>query len=144
MHGAGFSGFKACERVPAQSLKDDIRRILASICRRDRLRRKISCALSRSHCKESLMVLPDFQHFGDLIGALAAALTTTAFIPQAWHTWKTKHASGISLGMYSIFTTGVALWLAYGLIIGAWPVVIANGITFVLALFILAMKLRYG
>jgi MtN3 and saliva related transmembrane protein len=83
-------------------------------------------------------------HFGDLIGTLAAILTTAAFIPQAWHTWKTRHAAGISLGMYSIFTIGVALWLAYGLIIGAWPVIIANGITFALALFILAMKIRFG
>jgi MtN3 and saliva related transmembrane protein len=90
------------------------------------------------------MPLPFFQHVGDLIGTLAAALTTTAFIPQAWHTWKTKHAKGISLGMYSTFTTGVALWLAYGLMIVSWPLIIANGITFVLALFILGMKIRFG
>jgi MtN3 and saliva related transmembrane protein len=108
------------------------------------LRRKVSQTLSPAFHIESSMALPDLQHLGDLIGGMAAALTTTAFIPQAWHTWKSKHASGISLGMYSIFTTGVALWLAYGLIIGAWPVVIANGITFLLALFILTMKIRYG
>jgi MtN3 and saliva related transmembrane protein len=84
------------------------------------------------------------EQFGDVVGAIAAILTTAAFIPQAWHTWKTRHAAGISLGMYSIFTIGVALWLAYGLIIGAWPVIIANSITFTLALFILAMKLRFG
>lgn len=89
------------------------------------------------------MALPDVQYLGDLIGTLAATLTTTAFIPQAWHTWKTKHAKGISLGMYSIFTTGVALWLVYGLFIGAWPVIVANAITFTLALFILTMKIRY-
>jgi MtN3 and saliva related transmembrane protein len=89
------------------------------------------------------MAIPDFQHLGDLIGTLAAILTTTAFIPQAWHTWKTKHAKGISLGMYSIFTGGVALWLVYGLIIGSWPVIIANAITFTLALFILGMKIRF-
>jgi MtN3 and saliva related transmembrane protein len=90
------------------------------------------------------MALSNLQQFGDLIGGAAAILTTAAFIPQAWHTWKTRHAEGISLGMYSIFTTGVALWLTYGLIIGAWPVIIANGITFVLALFILTMKIRFG
>ena len=57
----------------------------------------------------------------DAIGYLAATLTTAAFIPQAWLTWKTKRADGVSLGMYSIFTLGVALWLVYGLVIGAWP-----------------------
>jgi MtN3 and saliva related transmembrane protein len=80
----------------------------------------------------------------DAIGYLAATLTTAAFIPQAWLTWKTKRADGVSLGMYSIFTLGVALWLVYGLVIGAWPIVIANAITLVLALFILVMKIRYG
>ena len=80
----------------------------------------------------------------DAIGYLAATLTTAAFIPQAWLTWKTKRADGVSLGMYSIFTLGVALWLIYGLVIGAWPIIIANAITLALALFILVMKLRYG
>ena len=80
----------------------------------------------------------------DAIGYLAAMLTTASFIPQAWLTWKTKRADGVSLGMYSIFTLGVALWLVYGLVIGAWPIVVANAITLALALFILVMKLRYG
>ena len=80
----------------------------------------------------------------DLIGYLAASLTTIAFVPQAWLTWRTRRAEGVSLGMYLIFTSGVALWLAYGLMLGAWPIVAANTITLGLALFILAMKLRYG
>ena len=80
----------------------------------------------------------------DAIGYLAATLTTAALIPQAWLTWKTKRADGVSLGMYSFFTLGVALWLVYGLVIGAWPIVVANAITLALALFILVMKLRYG
>lgn len=84
------------------------------------------------------------QHLGDVIGGLAATLTTIAFIPQAWLTWKTRRADGVSLGMYSIFTTGIALWLVYGCILGAWPVIIANALTLALALFILAMKLRFG
>jgi MtN3 and saliva related transmembrane protein len=78
----------------------------------------------------------------DAIGYLAATLTTAAFIPQAWLTWKTRRAEGVSLGMYSIFTSGVALWLVYGLILGAWPIVVANAITLALALFILVMKVR--
>jgi MtN3 and saliva related transmembrane protein len=65
-------------------------------------------------------------------------------MPQAWLTFKTRDVSGISLGMYSAFTLGIALWLAYGLLIEAWPVVIANIITLVLAASILAMRLRFG
>lgn len=80
----------------------------------------------------------------DLLGYLAAALTTVAFIPQAWLTWKTRKAEGISLGMYTIFTIGVLSWLGYGLLIGAWPIIVANAITLALAVFILGMKLRYG
>ncbi|WP_296492383.1 SemiSWEET transporter [Rhodoferax sp.] len=79
----------------------------------------------------------------DLIGTLAAVLTTVSFLPQALHTFRTKDVRGISLGMYSAFTLGVALWLVYGLLLDAWPVVIANVITLALASTILVMKLRY-
>ncbi|MDP9107984.1 MAG: SemiSWEET transporter [Pseudomonadota bacterium] len=77
------------------------------------------------------------------IGYLAAALTTAAFVPQAMLTWKLRRADGVSLSMYSIFVTGVALWLAYGCLTGAWPVIIANLLTLVLATFILVMKIVY-
>ena len=80
----------------------------------------------------------------DLVGTLAACLTTASFVPQAWLSFKTRDVSGVSLGMYTVFTTGVALWLAYGLLLGAWPIVIANAITLMLALMILTMKLVYG
>lgn len=79
----------------------------------------------------------------DLIGYLAASLTTASFLPQALHTFRTKDVSGISLGMYSAFTLGVALWLLYGILLQAWPIVIANTVTTALASFILSMKLRY-
>lgn len=79
----------------------------------------------------------------ELIGYLAATLTTISFIPQALHTWRLRSAHGVSLGMYSIFTSGVALWLVYGLLLGAWPLIIANATTLVLAVFILAMKIRF-
>jgi MtN3 and saliva related transmembrane protein len=80
----------------------------------------------------------------DLLGYAAAALTSIAFIPQAWLTWKTRSARGVSLGMYTIFIAGVAGWLVYGLLIGSWPVVVANAVTLALACFIFGMKLRFG
>jgi len=79
----------------------------------------------------------------ETIGYVAATLTTASFVPQAWHTFKTRDVRGISLGMYSAFTAGVAGWLVYGLLMGAWPIVIANAITLALAATILGMKLRY-
>ena len=79
----------------------------------------------------------------DLIGYLAAALTTCSFVPQAWLTFRTRDVSGVSLGMYSVFAVGVAMWLVCGLLLGAWPIVAANAITLTLALLILGMKLRF-
>ena len=73
----------------------------------------------------------------DSLGYLAALCTTSAFVPQVLHTLKTRDVSGISFGMYSIFCAGIALWLAYGLLIGATPV-----ITLARASWILAMKVR--
>jgi MtN3 and saliva related transmembrane protein len=80
----------------------------------------------------------------DYIGTAAATLTTISFVPQAWHTFKTRNVTGISLGMYSAFTLGVALWLVYGWLLGAWPIVVANMVTLLLAGGILAMKIRYS
>jgi MtN3 and saliva related transmembrane protein len=79
----------------------------------------------------------------DWIGTVAAFLTTASFLPQAWHTFRTRDVSGISLGMYGMFTVGVTLWLVYGVLLGAWPIIAANAITASLALTILWMKLRY-
>lgn len=83
-------------------------------------------------------------HMNDVIGGLAAVLTTIAFIPQVRLTWKLRRAEGVSLGMYAVLTTGLALWLLYGINIGSWPVILANAFTLLLALFILGMKLRFG
>ena len=80
----------------------------------------------------------------DIVGSLAAVLTTVSFLPQAWHSFKTRDVSGVSLGMYSVFTVGVSLWLVYGLLLGAWPIVVANVITLGLALAILGMKVVFG
>ena len=80
--------------------------------------------------------------FNQLIGGLAALLTTAAFVPQALHSYKTRDLSGISLPMYSVFTLGVALWLIYGLLLGNWLIIIANAITFVLSSFVLFLKIK--
>jgi MtN3 and saliva related transmembrane protein len=81
---------------------------------------------------------------GETLGMVAGLLTTTAFVPQALKTWRTRSAGDFSLPMLLMFVTGVGLWLAYGLMKGAMPVVLANLATFVLACFILAVKLRRG
>ncbi|MEY4861701.1 MAG: hypothetical protein RL059_1405 [Bacteroidota bacterium] len=86
---------------------------------------------------------PHTMNLIDWIGSVAAILTTASFVPQAWHTFRTRDVSGISLSMYSLFTAGVALWLVYGILMEAWPIIIANIITTSLALMILLMKLRY-
>jgi len=78
------------------------------------------------------------------IGGIAATLTTCSFIPQVWRVLKTRHTKDISLSMYALFTGGVALWLVYGILLGAWPVIIANCITLVLAGMVLVLKVRFG
>jgi MtN3 and saliva related transmembrane protein len=77
----------------------------------------------------------------DCLGYLAATLTTLSFVPQALLTVRTRQVHGISVGMYSVFTLGVALWLAYGWRIGEWPIIVANAVTLVLAATILATKI---
>ena len=74
-------------------------------------------------------------------GYAAAALTTCSFVPQAVLTLRTRDVSGISTGMYASFTLGVALWFVYGLSLGAWPIILANAVTLVLATTILGTKL---
>jgi MtN3 and saliva related transmembrane protein len=81
---------------------------------------------------------------GDWIGSIAATLTTLSFVPQAMRIVRTRHAHSISLPMYLAFTVGVGFWLAYGCILGSWPMIVSNAITFLLAAMILALKLRYG
>lgn len=77
----------------------------------------------------------------DLIGSVAACLTTVAFVPQVVKTLKTRHTRDISLTMWVLFCSGVALWLVYGWLLGAWPVIIANALTLCLAGTILSVKI---
>ena len=78
----------------------------------------------------------------DIIGYLAACLTTFSFLVQAIKSWRTKDLSGISVGMYTMFVSGVALWLVYGLVINSMPLIVTNALTLAFALSILAMKIR--
>ncbi len=78
----------------------------------------------------------------DIIGYFAAVLTTFSFLVQAIQSWRTRDLSGISVGMYSMFTLGVALWLIYGIVIESWPLMVTNALTFLFALSILLLKLK--
>lgn len=77
------------------------------------------------------------------LGLIAGTLTTISFVPQVWHTWKSRSAKDLSLGMLSIFTLGIALWLAYGLWMQAAPLILSNMITLVLASTLLGFKLGF-
>jgi MtN3 and saliva related transmembrane protein len=76
-----------------------------------------------------------------IVGALATFCSTTSFVPQAWKVIRTRDTSAISAGMYAITVTGFALWLAYGLLLGQWPLIVTNGVCLALSAFILAMTL---
>jgi MtN3 and saliva related transmembrane protein len=80
----------------------------------------------------------------DLIGMVAGSLTTLSFVPQVVKTWKSRSAGDISLGMFLLFSLGVALWLVYGVAIGSFPIILFNTVTLVLSASIIAMKLRFG
>jgi len=76
----------------------------------------------------------------ELIGYMAATLTTASFLPQAILTLKTRDTESLSLGMYSMFALGVLLWLIYGIYLSNNAIIIANAITFLLAMLILGFK----
>ncbi|MBS3126867.1 SemiSWEET transporter [Candidatus Woesearchaeota archaeon] len=79
-----------------------------------------------------------------IIGLVAATGTTLSFLPQAMRIIKTKHTKDLSLAMYLIFTTGVFLWLIYGILIKDLPVIIANAITLLFTSTILIFKIKYN
>lgn len=78
-----------------------------------------------------------------ILGYVAGTLTTVAFLPQVIQTWKTKSTKDISLGMFISFCTGVFLWLIYGFLIESSPVIVTNLATFLLAMIILSLKIKY-
>jgi MtN3 and saliva related transmembrane protein len=79
-----------------------------------------------------------------IVSTVAATLTTIAFVPQALHIIRRKETAAVSLVMYCLFATGVFFWGLFGILIGSWPIIIANIVTFGLAITIVALKLRYG
>jgi len=78
-----------------------------------------------------------------IIGLLAATGTTISFLPQAIKTIKTKETKDLSLGMYTVLTTGVFLWLVYGIIIKDLPLIAANAVTFMFTSTILILIIKY-
>jgi MtN3 and saliva related transmembrane protein len=82
--------------------------------------------------------------FTEWAGFLAAFLTTSAFIPQVLHIWKTKDTRGISLRMYLLFVTGIACWLVYGILIESIPIIVSNVIVLTLGIMILWFKIKFG
>lgn len=82
--------------------------------------------------------------FFDSLGLLAGFCTSVAFVPQVLQVYRNRSAKDISLGMYLIFVLGVILWLVYGVMAQAWPVIIANAVTLLLAGCVLLMKLKWG
>jgi MtN3 and saliva related transmembrane protein len=81
---------------------------------------------------------------GDVCGYVGAACTTLSFVPQVLRVWRRRSADDISAGMYVLFITGLLGWLAYGAMIGSWPILIANTVTVGLAGAVLWMKLAFA
>ena len=78
-----------------------------------------------------------------LVGYFAGLLTTFSFVPQVFKTWKSKSASDLSLGMFSLFTLGVLCWLIYGVLLGEAPMILWNAVTLIFAMTLLVMKLKF-
>ena len=79
----------------------------------------------------------------NVIGFMAATITTVGFVPQTIKAIKTKQTKDISLWMYIILAIGILLWLTYGIFNHDWPIILANSITFVLVIPVLVLKIKY-
>ena len=78
-----------------------------------------------------------------LLGSLAGMLTTISFVPQVLKAWQSKRCDDLSWGMLVTFSTGVVLWLIYGLRLWAMPIIVANSVTLALLVTIIVLKIRY-
>ena len=79
-----------------------------------------------------------------IIGIVSGILTTAAFVPQVWRTWKTKSTEDLSLTMLVTFAMGICGWLTYGILLREPPIIAANGVTLVLTMMLIGLKLKYG
>ena len=79
----------------------------------------------------------------EIIGLIAAFLTTSSFVPQVYKTWKTKSAGNLSLTMYIAMFIGIILWLVYGIHLNSFSMIVANSVTALLTLSLIIFKLRY-
>lgn len=79
----------------------------------------------------------------EVLGLVAATLTTISFVPQCWRIIRTKKVDDISLSMYLIFFIGILMWLVYGVLIKSLSVTLANIVTAILVSIILGLKLKY-
>ena len=77
------------------------------------------------------------------MGIIAGGLTTTSLVPQVIKTYKSRSAADLSVKMFSLFSLGVLLWLIYGVINKDFPIILANGLTLILALTLLFFKFRF-
>lgn len=82
--------------------------------------------------------------FINTIGLIAGLLTTIAFVPQVLKIYRTKSGRDISARMFTMFSIGIALWLYYGVLLQSLPIILANAVTLILTLAILALKVRYS
>lgn len=82
--------------------------------------------------------------FINAIGLLAGLLTTIAFVPQVLKIYRTKSGRDISARMFTMFSIGIAMWLYYGVLLQSLPIILANAVTLVLTLTIIALKIRYS
>ncbi len=80
----------------------------------------------------------------DAVGFAAATLTTLAFVPQVMKTWRSQSVDDLSFVTLATFTTGISLWLVYGVLVRSLPIILANAITVALNLVLIALKMRYG
>jgi MtN3 and saliva related transmembrane protein len=81
--------------------------------------------------------------FTEILGYVAAVCTTVSFVPQVWKIWKERTARDISLAAFLIFSSGVFAWFIYGLLLGVWPIILCNFITWVLSLIVIYFKVRF-
>ncbi|MCE1237757.1 MAG: SemiSWEET transporter [Hyphomicrobiales bacterium] len=80
----------------------------------------------------------------ELLGGLAALLTTLCWLPQTLRAIRHRDVASLSLVTFGVFSAGIFLWLIYGILIGSWPVILANVFTLALNLAIVVQKLRHG